>query len=130
MVLASARGADQSVKEIGPKVYRHVMIRAGDGNQDGLSFDIECRRLDHQAWVKIVKKLAEPRFIWDTRTLGDGAYELRITASDSPNNPPGQALTAVRLAAGRRTTPPRWGRRRQARWQKVLRPRTITEAVS
>jgi len=98
MVMPSARGADQSLKDIGPKVYRHVMIRAGDGNQDQLAFDIECRRLDQQAWVKIAKKLAEPRYIWDTRTVGDGVYELRITANDSPNNPPGQALEAVRLS--------------------------------
>ena len=98
MIVPSARGADQSVKDVGPKVYRHIMIRAADGNQDALSFDVECRRLDQQAWVKIAKKLAEPRYIWDTRTLGDGAYELRIIASDSPHNPPGQSLTAVRLS--------------------------------
>ena len=35
-------------------------------------------------------------FGWDTATLPDGAYYLKLVASDSPSNPPEEALTAER----------------------------------
>ena len=38
-------------------------------------------------------------YVWDTRTVGDGTYELRVTASDSPSNPPASALTGQRVSA-------------------------------
>ena len=32
---------------------------------------------------------------WDSTAFPDGTYQVRVTASDSPDNPPGQGLTAM-----------------------------------
>jgi hypothetical protein len=41
-------------------------------------------------------KLAEKFYSWDATSLPDGAYYLRIVASDAPSNPTADALTTVR----------------------------------
>ena len=41
-------------------------------------------------------KLDQKYYSFDTATLPDGAYYLKIVASDAPSNPPAAALTAER----------------------------------
>ena len=81
-----------------PKAYRHVDIKALDTNGDKLRFEISFREVGSEGWVVITDKLAAPKFIWDTRSVGDGTYELRIEASDDPSNPAGQAMTSARIS--------------------------------
>ncbi len=81
-----------------PKIYRHVAIKALDTNGDKLRFEISFREVGSEGWVVITDKLAAPKFIWDTRSVGDGTYELRIEASDDPSNPAGQATTSARIS--------------------------------
>ena len=38
--------------------------------------------------------MTEKYFSWDSTAFPDGDYRLRVTASDAPSNPPGEALTA------------------------------------
>jgi len=48
---------------------------------------------------KLLKEKVETRFYsWDTTTMPDGAYYLKIVASDSPANPPEESLTAERVS--------------------------------
>ena len=82
----------------GPKLFRWVLIRASDFNNDRLSYTVAYREVGTQTWITVAEKLAEPRYIWDTRTVGDGTYELRATVSDSPSNPPESALEASRIS--------------------------------
>jgi len=43
-------------------------------------------------------KIEQKHFSWDTTTMPDGAYTLKIVASDAPANPPGDALTSERVS--------------------------------
>jgi hypothetical protein len=44
-------------------------------------------------------KLTDATFSWDTRTVADGRYEIRVTASDAAANPPGgEGKTASRVS--------------------------------
>jgi hypothetical protein len=79
------------------KLYRHVEIKAADPNKDKLSFRIAYRLIGRGAWVEITEDLTEPTFVWDTRTVADGRYELHITASDEPSNVAPQAMTGSRI---------------------------------
>ncbi len=100
-VQPSARGAEgrsSSNKEEGQKAFRHVAIAAADPNGDELTFTIEFREVGTAPWITIASALGEPKYVWDTRTVGDGLYELRATASDSRANPPGAALSAARIS--------------------------------
>jgi hypothetical protein len=37
--------------------------------------------------------LTDPIFVWDTSSVPNGTYMVKIVASDAPSNPPGTALT-------------------------------------
>jgi sugar lactone lactonase YvrE len=67
---------------------------ASDPNGDSLVYTVEIRGIHETAWKPLKDRLAEKYFSWDTTSFPDGEYRLRITASDAPSNPPGEALTA------------------------------------
>ncbi len=102
-VASSARGKEafagpSPTGDEGPKAFRLVGIQASDQNNDKLIFTIAAREVGTEAWIAIAEKLAEPRYAWDTRTVGDGTYELKVTASDSPSNPPETAMEGTRVS--------------------------------
>jgi hypothetical protein len=67
---------------------------ASDDNGDGLIFKVELRGSGESDWKLLKDKVNERHISWDTTPFPDGEYHLRVTASDSPSNPPAQALTA------------------------------------
>ena len=97
-VTASEKGPQGNEPPTSPKIYRHVEIRATDQNSDKLRFEIAFREIGSEGWIVITDDLMTPKFIWDTRGVGDGTYELRVEASDDPSNPAGQALSAARIS--------------------------------
>jgi sugar lactone lactonase YvrE len=76
--------------------YQGVIWSAHDENDDDLVFSIYYRGEDEQNWRLLKDKITQHYYSWDTTTMPDGAYYLKIVASDSPSNPPGQALSAER----------------------------------
>ena len=76
--------------------YQGVVWSAHDDNDDDLTFSIYYRGEGEQNWRLLKDKITQHFYSWDTTTMPDGAYCLKIVASDSPSNPPGQALTAER----------------------------------
>jgi sugar lactone lactonase YvrE len=66
---------------------------AGDPNGDSLIFTVEIRGIHESEWKPLKDKLTEKYYSWDSTAFPDGQYVLRVTASDSPSNPPDQALT-------------------------------------
>jgi len=78
--------------------WQTVLWGAHDDNDDDLLFSVYYRGERETAW-KLLKDKVETRFYsWDTTTMPDGAYYLKIVASDSPSNPPEEALTAERVS--------------------------------
>lgn len=82
-----------------PQPFRHLTIAASDANGDTLVYSLFFRQAGTESWVKIADKLEAPNYVWDTRTVGDGTYQLRAIASDSPSNPPGSAAEASRISS-------------------------------
>ncbi len=64
-----------------------------DPNGDRVLFDLEYQRTGEVAWRKIQSGSSEFLGSWDTSEVPDGDYYIRLTASDSPDNP--GALTAT-----------------------------------
>ncbi len=67
---------------------------ASDSNDDNLIYTVEIRGVNETEWKPLKDKVTDKYFSWDSTAFPDGEYRLRITASDAPSNPPGEALTA------------------------------------
>jgi hypothetical protein len=77
--------------------WQSVLWSAHDENGDQLEYSVYYRGEKEQSWKLLKKDLREPYYSWDTTTMPDGAYYLKIVASDAPSNPPAQALEDTRI---------------------------------
>lgn len=78
------------------KSYQTVLWTAHDDNEDELKYAVYFRGEREKEW-KLLKDNLEQRFYsFDTTTLADGAYYLKIVASDAASNPPDNALKTER----------------------------------
>ncbi len=66
--------------------------KAEDGNDDRLQYDVLYRREGETTWKALKRGLWDPIFVWDTTSVPDGTYLLKVSASDAPSNSPGTAL--------------------------------------
>jgi hypothetical protein len=71
-----------------------VRWAASDPNDDELIFKVEIRGVGETAWKLLKDKVKEKRLSWDSTAYADGEYLVRVTAFDSPDNPPGQELSS------------------------------------
>jgi WD40 repeat protein len=80
------------------KGYATVLWTAHDDNDDDLRFAVYYRGENEQDWKLLKDKLEQKFYSWDTTSFPDGAYYLKIIATDAPSNPPATALTAERIS--------------------------------
>jgi len=81
------------------KGWQSAVWNAHDPNDDELEFSVYYRAEGEQTWKLLKAKLHEDYYSWDSTTMPDGAYYLKIVASDSPSNPPGEALSGSRVSS-------------------------------
>lgn len=70
--------------------------RARDQNGDPLSYTVSAQREGETAWRILGSALRETVFAWNTSRTPDGAYRIRVTASDALTNAPGAGLIGER----------------------------------
>ena len=70
--------------------------RAEDDNNDELQYDVLYRREGETAWKALKRNLVDPILVWDTTSVPNGTYVIKIVVSDGLANPPGSALVAER----------------------------------
>ena len=78
------------------KGYQSVLWSAHDDNDDELRFSVYFRGENETDWKLLKDKLEQKFYSWDSTAMPDGAYYLKIVATDAPSNPPAQALTTER----------------------------------
>lgn len=78
------------------KGYQSVLWSARDDNDDELRYAVYYRGEAEREWKLLKDNLEQKFFAWDTTTMPDGAYYLKIVASDSPSNPPATTLKTER----------------------------------
>jgi hypothetical protein len=81
---------------LGRRIYQKglqtFVWKAEDGNDDRLQYDVLYRREGETAWKPLQRGLWDPIYVWDTTSVPDGTYFIKVAASDAPANSPGTAL--------------------------------------
>jgi hypothetical protein len=79
-------------RKLQQKGLRTFVWEATDPNGDRLVYDVHYRALGDPRWRPLRSGLTEAVLAWDTTSMADGRYVVRVTASDAPDNPPALAL--------------------------------------
>jgi len=100
---SSPRGIESPRFETPPqgyaqKGYQAVLWSAEDPNDDELTYSIYYRGENEKDWKLLKDKLEQKFYSWDTNSMPDGAYYLKIVGSDEKSNPPNEALKAERVS--------------------------------
>lgn len=94
--LTNAAMTSGSGSGVGRKSYakglQTLQWRASDENEDDLTYDVLYRREGETAWKTLRRGIQDQILVWDTTTVPNGTYIVRIVASDSPSNPADSAL--------------------------------------
>ncbi len=110
MMSAEGSRAEAPAQGFAQRGYQSVLWSAHDDNDDDLIFTLYYRGEGEQNWRLLKDQLTQRYYSWDTSTMPDGAYYLKIMASDSPSNPADQAL---------------WSERTSERWEVANTPPRI-----
>jgi hypothetical protein len=78
------------------KGYQSVLWSAHDDNDDDLKYAVYFRGENQKDWLLLKDNLDQKFYSWDTSSMPDGAYYLKIVASDAPSNPPDVARQTER----------------------------------
>jgi hypothetical protein len=98
--VAQASQSTSGSPSLGRRTYQKnlqtLVWRADDENDDELSYDVLYRREGDTQWTPLRRGLDEAILVWDTTTVPNGTYFVRVIASDAPSNPSGTALAGER----------------------------------
>jgi hypothetical protein len=88
---------------LGRRTYQKGLLtfvwRAEDDNRDELTYDVLYRREGETSWKILKRAVVDPIMVWDTTSVPNGSYLLRVVATDAPSNSPGTALTGAMESA-------------------------------
>ena len=94
---AGGTGSSSTSPSLGRKVYakglQTLIWKADDENGDDLVYDVEYRREGESTWKALRRGMPESIYVWDTTTVPNGTYLVRIKASDLPSNGVDTALS-------------------------------------
>jgi hypothetical protein len=89
---ALGAGAPQLGRRIFQRGFQTFQWKADDDNNDELSYDVFYRREGETAWRTLKSDLRDTLFVWDTSSVPNGTYVLKVLASDRKSNPAEAAL--------------------------------------
>ena len=93
---AQASAQPSGASSLGRRTYQKglqtLQWKADDENDDDLTYDVLYRREGETAWKTLRKAVTESILVWDTTTIPNGTYFVKIVASDAPSNPLATAL--------------------------------------
>ena len=95
--LVQAAQNQSGSQSLGRRTYQKglqtIVWRAEDENDDDLSYDVWYRREGDVGWNALRRNIPDTILVWDTATVPNGTYFIKIVASDSPSNPTSTALS-------------------------------------
>jgi hypothetical protein len=95
-ILSATPAPGSGSSTLGRRVYQRglqtFVWRAEDANDDELRYEILYRREGETGWKSLKSDLEDAIFVWDTTSVPNGTYVVKVTASDEESNTPGAAL--------------------------------------
>lgn len=85
-------------KKVQQKGFQTVVWNAVDKNQDSLLYNLYIKEENRNQWRILKKDGTQEIFAFDTLSFPDGVYEIKLEASDSPDNPEGMELKDERIS--------------------------------
>lgn len=88
---------------------RTIVWEGTDPNDDELRYRVDARRLPDGDWFEILAEQPERVVAWDSGSVTDGSYRIRVTATDAAAHPSGRGREGVQISGAVRVdnTPPR-----------------------
>jgi hypothetical protein len=77
---------------------RTIQWKGSDPNGDALVYQVDLRAEGTDTWMSVGKDLDATSFTWDTHSIPDGRYRVRVRASDRPDNSVGEELKAEAIS--------------------------------
>jgi sugar lactone lactonase YvrE len=90
---AQAGGGSTLGRRTYQKGLQTLQWKADDDNDDDLVYDVLYRREGEVIWKTLRKNVQETILVWDTTTVPNGTYFVKIVASDAPSNPGSTTLS-------------------------------------
>jgi sugar lactone lactonase YvrE len=93
---ASGPGGGGGAPLLGRRIFQRGLQtfqwKADDDNNDELTFDVFYRREGDTTWRALKSDLRDTLLVWDTSSVPNGTYVLKVLASDRKSNPLDVAL--------------------------------------
>jgi hypothetical protein len=86
------------VNAAGKQGFFKISYSTKDDNEDKLVYKIDFRKLGRANWIELKDQCEDDNFEWDGKSVEDGRYEIRVTASDARSNTTSTALTGSRIS--------------------------------
>jgi sugar lactone lactonase YvrE len=90
--VSGGAGAPQLGRRSFQRGLQTFQWKADDDNNDELSYDVFYRREGDTAWRALKSDLRDTLLVWDTSSVPNGTYVLKVLASDRKANPADLAL--------------------------------------
>ncbi|MGQ0732661.1 MAG: hypothetical protein ACT4QD_03275 [Acidobacteriota bacterium] len=97
---SSGGGAPSLGRRTYQKGLQTFVWKAGDDNGDELAFDVFYRREGDTTWKLLKGHLIDTILVWDTTSVPNGTYVMKVVASDHRSNPATMALRGERESSG------------------------------
>lgn len=87
-----------AVKGPGKEGLFKISYKASDENDDKLIYTLDFRKIGRTSWIELKDELDADNYEWDSKTVEDGRYEIRVVASDERGNTPATKLSGSRIS--------------------------------
>ena len=95
-ILTATANTAGTGSSLGRRAYQRglqtFVWRAEDANDDELRYNVLYRREGETVWKALKTDLEEAIYVWDTTSVPNGTYVVKVVASDEATNTPGAAL--------------------------------------
>jgi len=85
-------------KKVQRKGFQTIVWQSEDKNNDTLIYSIFIKKPEENKWRTLKEKWTEKIFTFDTLSLPNGEYKLKVAVSDEPSNPGEKSLEHEKIS--------------------------------